>query len=499
MIYKELEILQRVSHTVLNNQEVHSLLNEILDILDKDVKASRVALTLFNDGFLNIVASKGLTSSEIKRGQYKLGEGITGEVAKNKTSILIPDISRDKRFLNRTESRKNSSTAFICSPIIKNKDLIGTISIDLDNREKAYIEKYHQVIDIIANLIADAVSVIRDESREKEALKDENRRLIKELTENFQPENIVGSSSGIQKACRDLLKVANEDKSILICGEEGTGKKLFAKTIHYNSNRRNLSFISFNCSLIPESLVENDFFGVVQDGNEREGYIHQAQGGTLFIEEICDLPIKILEKINLLLSNRTFMKVNGSKMETSDVRIIVATSYDLNSLKQQNLFPKDLYSRLSVSSVMIPKLNQRKTDITLLAEFFLKKLNKEHGNKIKRISTPAIDMLLSYHWPGNVRELYSCIEQAFLDSSNDVINGYDLSASLQTALPKVSMEECDLVTAINNYEREFIIEALKKNRGNAAATARSLKTTPRVLNYKFNKLNINLKNFKQKR
>ena len=144
----------------------------------------------------------------------------------------------------------------------------------------------------------------------------------------------------------------------------------------------------------------------------------------------------------------------------------------------------------------MPKLNHRKTDITLLVEHFLENLNKEYGKKIKRISTPAIDMLLSYHWPGNVGELYNCIEQAFLTSSNDVINGYDLSATLQTAAPKISSNECDLVTAVNNYEREFIIEALKKNKGNAAATARSLKTTPRVLNYKFNKLNIDLKNFK---
>ena len=340
MIYKELEVLQRVSHIILNNHDVYSLLNEILDVLDKDIEASRATLTLYDNGVLNIVASKGLTPLEVKRGKYKLGEGVTGQVAQNRGSVVIFDISKDENFLNRTESRKNSSIAFICSPIIKNKDLIGTISIDLNNKNKEYVEKYHQVINIIANLIADAVSVIRDESRERESLKNENRRLIKELTEYFRPENIIGSSSGIKMACRELNKVKDLDSPVLICGEEGTGKKLFAKAIHYNSRRRSMPFISVNCSLIPDSLIESDIFGAIENSHEQQGYLQQAKGGTLFIEEICDLDENVLRKLEVFLSNKSFSKVNSDKLEISDVRIIIASNHDLNLLKETGRFPR---------------------------------------------------------------------------------------------------------------------------------------------------------------
>ena len=500
MLYKELEILQRVSHTILNNQDVHSLLEEILDIMDKDVEASRATLTLFDGHVLKIVASKGLTPAESKRGQYTLGEGVTGQVAKDRVSILIPDISKDENFLNRTESRKNTSVAFICSPIIKNKDLIGTISVDLDNKDTQYIEKYHKVIDIIANLIADAVSVIRDEAKEKEILKSENSRLIQELNAHFSLDNIIGSSMGIKQACQKVRQLAENTSPVLICGEKGVGKKLFAKSIHYNGQNSSSAFVILNGSLIPESLLESDIFGIIEQNQEQEGYLSQAEKGTLFIEEIADLPLTILNKLEKFLAMGFFTKVNSSKKEKANIRLIVSTSADLNRLQAEGKFPPNLYERLSINTIILPKLIQRKNDITLLAEHFLKVFNKQYGEKIKRFSTPAIDMFLSYHWPGNVQELYNYVEQAFIKSSNDVINGYDLPAILQTQEKQSdSQTQYDLVTSVNNYEREFIIEALKKHRGNAANTARYLNTTPRVLNYKFNKLNINLKSYKPKK
>ncbi|MCM8531915.1 MAG: sigma 54-interacting transcriptional regulator [Lentisphaeraceae bacterium] len=501
---KELLAIYKVSQAIVRHKNVSALLNEVLDILDTDFGATRATLTLYHeqDNSLIIEASKGLSAAEKGRGRYSLGEGITGEVGLKKEAVVIEDVSKESRFLDRTKARKDSSHAFICVPILRDGKLIGTISIDLPKLNKTDLVKSSQLLRIISNLLADAVATIRQSIHEKNSLKEENSRLLKELGNKFKPTNIIGNSGNMQKVYEKIALCCDNPAPILIRGESGTGKELVAKAVHYSGIRQNTPFVVVEAATIPAPLLEGALFGKLKKNELRTGYFDQAHGGTLFIDEIAALPLQIQSKIVRYLHNQEIERADCDVKATVNVRLIVASSRNLEELLEDDEFSEELYYKLNVLPIVIPPLRDRKSDITLLADFFLDEFNKSYNKNVSRISTPAINMMMAYHYPGNVRELKNCIERAVLSSSDEVIHGYNLPPSLQTqtqndsSTPDMSSVN-DLAAAVNTYERELIVEALKRHRGNAAAAARALSTTPRVLNYKFNKLKINLKEFKK--
>ncbi|MCH2205301.1 MAG: sigma 54-interacting transcriptional regulator [Lentisphaerales bacterium] len=499
----DLLAIYKVSQAIVRHKNVSSLLNEVLDILDTNLGALRATLTLYHEqeNALVIEASKGLSAAEKARGRYPLGEGITGEVGLNQEAVVIEDVSKESRFLDRTKARKNSNNAFTCVPIVKGDLLIGTISIDLHMDSTEQLVKSSQLLRIIANLLADAVATIRQSINEKNTLKEENSRLLRELGNKFKPTNIIGNSGNMQKVYEQIAQSCDSPAPILIRGESGTGKELVAKAIHYSGIRQNTPFVVVEAATIPESLIEGALFGKMKKDKIRQGYFDQAHGGTLFIDEITALPLNIQSKIVRYLHNQEIERADCTERATVNVRLIVASSRNLEELLEDDEFSEELYYKLNVLPVVIPPLRDRKSDITLLADFFLDEFNRSYNKNVSRISTPAINMMMAYHYPGNVRELKNCIERAVLNSSDEVIHGYNLPPSLQTQTQTENTPDLssvnDLAAAVNTYERELIVEALKRHRGNAAAAARSLNTTPRVLNYKFNKLKINLKDFKK--
>jgi Nif-specific regulatory protein len=500
---QDLLAIYKVSQSIVRHKNVNSLLNEVLDILDSHVGATRATLTLYHeqDNALIIEASKGLSAAEKALGRYTLGEGITGEVGLKKEAVVIEDVSKESRFLDKTKARKNSNHAFICVPILKANSLIGTISIDLAKQSSELLIKSSQLLRIISNLLADAVATIRQSIHEKNSLKEENSRLLKELGNKFKPTNIIGNSGNMQKVYEQIAQCCDNPAPILIRGESGTGKELVAKAIHYSGIRQNTPFVVVEAATIPTSLVEGALFGKLKKGQIRPGYFDQAHGGTLFIDEITALPLNIQSQIVKYLHSQEIKRADCDQTATINIRLIVASSRNLEELLEEDEFSEELYYKLNVMPTVIPSLRDRKSDITLLADFFLDEFNSSYNKNISRISTPAINMMMAYHYPGNVRELKNCIERAVLNSTDDVIHGYNLPPSLQTQNQTNNTPDLtsinDLAVAVNTYERELIVEALKRHRGNAAAAARALNTTPRVLNYKFNKLNINLKDFKK--
>ena len=233
----------------------------------------------------------------------------------------------------------------------------------------------------------------------------------------------------------------------------------------------------------------------------KKGYFDQAHGGTLYIDEITVLSLELQSKLVRFLNTNTIHRTNCEEQAKVNLRLIVGSSKNLEDLLEEDEFSEELYYKLNVMPINIPPLRDRKSDITLMADYFLEEFNRSYNKSITRISTPAINMMMAYHYPGNVRELRNCIERSVLSTSDDVIHGYNLPPTLQSQTSNNSEADVsqvnDMVAAVNTYERELIVEALKRHRGNAAAAARALNTTPRVLNYKFNKLNINLKDFKK--
>jgi len=260
-----------------------------------------------------------------------------------------------------------------------------------------------------------------------------------------------------------------------------------------------------NCAALPENLIESELFGHEKGAftgamTKRIGRVEAADGGTIFLDEIGDLGLPMQVKLLRFLQERTYQRVGSNEEHKVDVRVLAATSRNLEKLMAESLFREDLYYRLNVFPIQLPDLADRKSDIAPLAEFFLSKYNQEHNKSVKRISASALNMMLAYHWPGNVRELENTLERAVLTTHDGVIRTYNLPPSLQD-LPggphagKVNLE-AGLDNLVAQYERTIIAEGLKLHRANIAATARFLKTTPRILRYKIDQLGINTEIFR---
>jgi Nif-specific regulatory protein len=287
----------------------------------------------------------------------------------------------------------------------------------------------------------------------------------------------------------------------LIQGATGTGKELVAQAIHYNSDRASKPFVKVHCAALPESVVESELFGHVRGAftgavMDRKGRFELAHGGTLFLDEIGDIPITIQIKLLRVLQEREFERVGGTKTLRVDVRLIAATNSNLTELVQEGRFREDLFYRLHVFPIYVPPLRKRKTDIVLLADFFLEKYAEATGKSVRRLSTAVIDMLLSYHWPGNVRELENCIERAVLVASDDVIHPHHMPPTLQTAEASGTATHGTLKEMVDAYERDIILDALKSSRGNVASAARALGSTPRIVGYKVENFEIDARRYR---
>jgi len=301
------------------------------------------------------------------------------------------------------------------------------------------------------------------------------------------------------------VQVADSTATVLIRGESGTGKELVARAVHYGGERRSNAFVSVNCAALPENLIESELFGHEKGAftgatQQRKGRFEMANGGTIFLDEIGDVSPAVQVRLLRVLQERVFERVGGNESVSVNVRVLAATSRNLEKEMSEGIFREDLYYRLNVFPIILPPLRERRSDIMLLTDHFLQKYSEMYGKNIKRISTSAINMMMAYHWPGNVRELENCVERAVLTASDEVIHGYNLPPSLQTGEEThtsiLSTDGADLTTLVESYEKEIIIDALKKYRGNAAASARYLQTTQRIINYRIKNLGIHPEKYK---
>jgi Nif-specific regulatory protein len=352
-----------------------------------------------------------------------------------------------------------------------------------------------RLLAILASLIAQAVRIRHKVMEEKRALVEENTRLQEELKERFRPSNIVGNSRAMQDVYDMIAQVSRSDATVLIRGESGTGKELVAHAIHYNSRRADKSFIKVNCAALPETVIESELFGHEKGAftgaiNTRKGRFEVADGGTIFLDEIGDLSPTTQIKLLRVIQEREFERVGGNETIRVNVRVVAATNRNLEQLIDEGRFREDLYYRLNVFPVHIPPLRDRKSDVLLLADYFVEKYAARNYVAVRRISTPAIDLLMSYHWPGNVRELENCIERAVLLSVDEVIHSHHLPPSLQSAESTNTALNGTLEESLDNLERELILDALKSTRGNMAKAARLLGITERIMGLRVRKHDI---------
>ena len=466
------------------------------------VKHSTITLLDPSNKVLNIVASHGLSDNEQKLGSYQLGEGVTGQVAKTGKAMIIPKISENTLFLNKTKRRnQKKENSFICVPILLENISVGTISVDQPYHQNNNLTHTKEILTVIASIIAQKVKNLELIENEKNRLQLENSLLKTELSTQYKIHNMVGSSSKMKAVFEMVQQVAQSNATVLIRGESGTGKELIAHAIHHNSLRAAKPFIKINCSALPEALIETELFGhekgAFTDASERrKGRFEMAEGGTLFLDEIGELSESLQIKLLRVLQEKEFERLGGNTPIKANVRIITATNRDLETAILDNSFRQDFYYRINVFSIHVPALRERKSDILLLADYFVEKYAKENHKIISRISTNAIDLLMVYHWPGNVRELENCIERAVILSNDGVIHGHLFPPSLQMANPHqttIAPKTLDLPLdiAVSNYEKELIIETLKITKGNKSKAAKRLGTTIRIMGYKVLQLGIN--------
>jgi len=502
----EMAVLNRISRILVHQRNVPILLDEVLTALHREMGLQRGTITLKRNDILFIEASHGLSDVEISRGKYHMGEGITGRVAATAKGLIIPDIACEPGFLDRTQARANEQgIAFICVPVIHNEEVIGTMSIDRKVEPDTDLQRDYDLLETVANLLAEAVSSCLTERDEHERLIAENYLLKQELGCNPRPDDMIGNCSAMKAIYAMIAQVADSNATVLIRGSSGTGKELVARAIQRASGRREKPFIVVNCAALPENLVESELFGHEKGAftgavARRIGRVEAADSGTLFLDEIGDLSLPMQVKLLRFLQERTFQRIGCNTELKSDVRILAATSRNLEDLIAEGKFREDLYYRLNVFPILLPSLAARRGDIMLLAEHFLEKYNRAHHKNVNRIAADATDRLLSYHWPGNVRELENCMERAVLTATDGVIRGGNLPPSLQSAAPAPTAdeaEECDFATRVSDFERELLEQALKKSRGNVASTARMLHLTPRILHYKLDKLHLSPASYKK--
>jgi len=486
-----LETIDAVNRALASGEDVRANVRSALREMSDGIGANYAFFAIPGDDndSLHLAETFGLDLSDFRRLESSLGDPAFRNVFQTNSASHI-----DATELGITDSM------IVCVPAIAGKRTSGVVGIGVaPNRDLDPIEK---VIRIAASMIAQTMRIEQAIRGEREQLREENLHLKQELKEKYDFTNIVGNSNPMKIVYEQISQVAKSNATVLLRGESGTGKEMIANAIHYNSLRSRKPFIKINCAAIPETLIESELFGHERGaftGAERQkkGRFELADGGTLFLDEIGDLPIQTQIKLLRVLQEREFERIGGTETIKSNIRLITATNKNLEEAITNGDFREDLYYRLNVFSIFLPPLRERKSDILLLAEHFLEKYEIEHNKRIRRISTPAIDMLMSYHFPGNVRELENAIERAVLVCDVNVIHGHHLPPTLQTAEVSGTVTDLTFASAVAAFERDLIQDALKSTKGNVAQAARVLDTTQRILGYKIKRHGIDTMRFRR--
>jgi len=502
----EILCLYEITKAIHATLDLRQALYKVLGLMSEHLGMNRGSISLLNPDTseIHIEVAHGISSSEKTRGRYKLGEGVTGRVIESGRPMAVPQIDDEPLFLDRTGARSRidkSTISFICVPIKEGRKVIGALSADRVFEGSAPLEEDVRLLMVISSLIGQKVAVLESINREQDRLKEENLRLRKELNKKYSFSNIVGNSRKMQEVFYLITQVAKSNANVLLLGESGTGKELVANAIHYNSLRSTKPFIKVNCAALPENLVEAELFGYEKGAftganREKAGKFEIAHGGTIFLDEIGSLALESQGKLLRVLQERELERLGGNQVIKTNIRLIAATNKDLARSVEQGAFREDLFYRLNVYPIYLPALREREADVLLLADYFLEKYAEEYGKDIKRISTPAIEALTQYHWPGNVRELENCMERAVLLCDDQVIHSYHLPPTLQTAQETGTQQTQSLNEAIERFERELLIDALKSSRGNMRQAAMALKTTERIFGYKVKKYGIEPKRYR---
>lgn len=498
----ELQTLLDISGLLNETPDLKENLCRVLERLSDTMGMIRGTVTILNPERtkIRIEAACGLPPEAVMRGRYNVGEGVTGSVIKNGRPIIVPKISAEPLFLNRTAARKTSAArrdcSFICVPVKDGDQVIGSLSVDRPFDRDYDLKKAEKFLAIIATMLAHHVLNLEEIGAEQEKLRRSNRALREKIARKYSMGKIIGRSESMRGVFETIYRVSRSNATVLIRGESGTGKELIAKAIHYDSERAHAPLVIVNCGALPGSLVESELFGHEKGAFTgavavKAGKFERAGGGTIFLDEIGCLDLESQAKLLRVLQEKEFERVGGTETIKADARVIAATNKDLERAVADRQFREDLYFRLNVFPVHLPPLRERREDIMPLAVHFLAKYFP--GRRLS-LSKEAAAMLLNYHWPGNVRELESCIERAGLSCADNEIKDLHLPPTLRN---ESAADGNSLEKMLSDLNRQRIIEALARTSGNVLQASELLGIRAHKLYFRLKKFQIDFHSFRR--
>ena len=453
----------------------------------------------------------GLTQAEMARGRYGPGEGITGRVLATAQPIIVQDIDAEPQFLARSVARAQlpqEVVAFIALPIEVNREVIGVLACHRIRSRDRQLNDDVAVLKILATLAGQLLQLQALVAEKTRALQARNQLLTRALETAAARYGIIGTSPALLQALGELERVSEATASVLLLGESGTGKELFARAVHLSSQRRDQPFIKVNCAAIPDTLFESELFGYERGAftgaqAARAGWFEQADKGTIFLDEIGEMPLAMQAKLLRALQEGTIVRLGGKREIKVAVRVVAATNRDLAQDVQRGSFRRDLFYRLNVIPIRLPSLRERAQDIRALALHFLSRTNQANQRNVN-LSPAALERLEQHPWPGNIRELGNTIERLVLLTDSAMVSGSEMARFLpgQDAAAVQSLAAAaeaaparppgpPLVRdyqAARSHPAEQLRQALLAHGGNQSRAAQSLGLTVRQFSYRLKKI-----------
>ena len=495
----ELETLYEISKVLSGSLNLETTVPYVFRLLRKLMGFERVTLTIYDPATDQIVV-RAASSGEFPRDGFRRGEGITGKVWKHGVPIVVPDISKEPEFLNKLWKRGDLGSrkiSFIAVPLKRGGEVIGVLSADREVSGRESLDELTRFLNMVAVLIANHYTLKKEVEEEKRSLESEKKALQMELRRiygDMKIEGVVGRSRQILEILDVIHRVAPTGATVLLRGESGVGKEVFARAIHFLSPRAEGPFVTVNCAAIPENLLEAELFGYERGAftgatQRKKGKFELAEGGTLFLDEIGDMSPPLQTKLLRVLQEKEIERLGGSRPIKVDVRVIAATNRNLEEMMREGRFREDLYYRLNVVPIFIPPLRERREDIPVLAYHFLD-LFREQYTKEVRIAPEVMDAFMEYPWPGNVRELRNVVERMVILDTDGILTLEDLPAELRRKPPQGT--EPPPQGTLKDMERRMIEKALRETGYVIKEAARRLGMTPRQVSYRIRKYGIKL-------
>ena len=503
LIEAELEALYKVGRVLSQSLNLHETLKSVLQVLNDQTGMERGLVALINPQSEKLVihAVHGLDSEYTADVTYQIGEGILGSIMEDGQSIVIDQIAKEPEFLDRL-GYYDPELSFMAEPIIiGNNEPVGVIAAQPAAGRLMLLHERARFLKMVANLIAQSVRLAREVENEKRTLTSERDHLRQAVQGNYGFDNIVGNSQVMRDVFEQVRQVSKWNTTVLIRGESGTGKELIANAIHYNSPRSSDPFIKLNCAALPDNLLESELFGHEKGAftgavNQRKGRFEQANGGSIFLDEIGEISPTFQAKLLRVLQEGEFERVGGTKTLKVDVRVVAATNRNLEQEVETGDFREDLYYRLNVMPINLPSLQERSGDIPDLARYLVEKIARQQGRPLT-IEESAMRVLMRHNWPGNVRELENCLERAAVMSMDGCIDSQAIGMTgIEEKVYGPNLKAPSRKRSAVNFddpeldERERVIAALEQTGWVQAKAARLLNMTPRQIAYRIQTLNI---------